>query len=87
MTVLLGRVFLLACLLASPAALGQSYPDRNVRTPSPCGPLRGEGWSKGGDPGGRRAGNMTSFAESHRQRVGYVARFPRRYVRSWWKLT
>jgi tripartite-type tricarboxylate transporter receptor subunit TctC len=30
MTVLLTRVFLLACLLASPAALGQSYPDRNV---------------------------------------------------------
>ena len=30
MTVLLSRVFLLACLLASPAALGQSYPDRNV---------------------------------------------------------
>src|SRR5215469_18073384 len=30
MTVLLGRVFLLACLLASPAALGQTYPDRNV---------------------------------------------------------
>ena len=30
MTVLLSRVFLLGCLLASPAALGQSYPDRNV---------------------------------------------------------
>src|ERR1700746_856413 len=30
MTVPLSRVFLLACLLASPAALGQSYPDRNV---------------------------------------------------------
>ena len=30
MTVLLGRSFLLACLLASPAALGQTYPDRNV---------------------------------------------------------
>jgi tripartite-type tricarboxylate transporter receptor subunit TctC len=30
MTVLLGRLFLLACLLASPAALGQTYPDRNV---------------------------------------------------------
>src|SRR6516164_8103782 len=30
MTVLLGRLFLLACILASPAALGQSYPDRNV---------------------------------------------------------
>src|SRR5215472_5939370 len=30
MTVLLTRAFLLACLLASPAALGQSYPDRNV---------------------------------------------------------
>ena len=27
---LLTRVFLLACLLASPAALGQTYPDRNV---------------------------------------------------------
>jgi tripartite-type tricarboxylate transporter receptor subunit TctC len=26
----LSRLFLLACLLASPAALGQSYPDRNV---------------------------------------------------------
>ena len=24
------RLFLLACLFASPAALGQSYPDRNV---------------------------------------------------------
>src|SRR6516165_9244826 len=30
MTVLLRRLFLLACLLASPAALGQGYPDRNV---------------------------------------------------------
>src|SRR5262249_16499100 len=30
MTVLLTRVFLLACLLASPAALAQTYPDRNV---------------------------------------------------------
>src|ERR1700757_1466521 len=30
MSVLLSRVLLLACLLASPAALGQSYPDRNV---------------------------------------------------------
>ena len=30
MTVLLTRVFLLGCLLASPAALGQGYPDRNV---------------------------------------------------------
>src|SRR5215467_10368758 len=30
MTVLLTRVFLLACLLASPAALGQTYPDRTV---------------------------------------------------------
>ena len=30
MTVLLTRLFLLACLLASPAALGQTYPDRNV---------------------------------------------------------
>ena len=30
MTVLLSRVFLLGCLLASPAALGQTYPDRNV---------------------------------------------------------
>ena len=30
MTVLLSRSFLLACLLASPAALGQGYPDRNV---------------------------------------------------------
>ena len=30
MTVLLSRLFLLACLLASPAALGQTYPDRNV---------------------------------------------------------
>src|SRR5215469_3055149 len=30
MTVLLGRVFLLACLLASPAALGQTWPDRTV---------------------------------------------------------
>src|ERR1700757_1000219 len=30
MSVLLSRSFLLACLLASPAALGQSYPDRNV---------------------------------------------------------
>src|SRR5438270_13414656 len=30
MTVLLTRVFVLACLLASPAALGQTYPERNV---------------------------------------------------------
>src|SRR5262249_43682056 len=30
MTALLSRVFLLACLLASPAALAQTYPDRNV---------------------------------------------------------
>ena len=30
MTALLTRLFLLACLLASPAALGQTYPDRNV---------------------------------------------------------
>ena len=30
MTVLLSRLFLLACLLASPAALGQTYPDRTV---------------------------------------------------------
>jgi tripartite-type tricarboxylate transporter receptor subunit TctC len=30
MTALLSRLFLLACLLASPAALGQTYPDRNV---------------------------------------------------------
>ena len=30
MTVLLTRVFLLVCLLASPSALGQTYPDRNV---------------------------------------------------------
>jgi len=30
MTALLGRFFLLACLFASPAALAQSYPDRNV---------------------------------------------------------
>jgi len=30
MAVLLGRLFLLACLLASPAALGQAYPNRNV---------------------------------------------------------
>jgi tripartite-type tricarboxylate transporter receptor subunit TctC len=30
MTALLSRMFLVACLLASPAALGQSYPDRNV---------------------------------------------------------
>src|SRR5262249_23034637 len=30
MTVLLTRLFLPACLLASPAALGQSYPDLNV---------------------------------------------------------
>src|SRR5262249_46125125 len=30
MTVLLSRLFLLACLLAGPAALGQTYPDRNV---------------------------------------------------------
>jgi tripartite-type tricarboxylate transporter receptor subunit TctC len=27
---MLGRLFLLACLVASPAALGQTYPDRNV---------------------------------------------------------
>ncbi|HEY2535194.1 MAG TPA: tripartite tricarboxylate transporter substrate binding protein [Xanthobacteraceae bacterium] len=30
MTALLSRLFLLACLLASPAALAQAYPDRNV---------------------------------------------------------
>ena len=30
MTAMLSRVFLLACLFASPAALGQTYPDRNV---------------------------------------------------------
>src|SRR5262249_22013510 len=30
MIVLLTRLFLLACLLASPAALAQTYPDRNV---------------------------------------------------------
>jgi tripartite-type tricarboxylate transporter receptor subunit TctC len=30
MVALLGRFFLLACLLASPAALGQTYPERNV---------------------------------------------------------
>lgn len=30
MTAVLSRLFLLACLLASPAALGQTYPDRNV---------------------------------------------------------
>jgi tripartite-type tricarboxylate transporter receptor subunit TctC len=30
MTGLLSRVFLLSCLLASPAARGQTYPDRNV---------------------------------------------------------
>jgi tripartite-type tricarboxylate transporter receptor subunit TctC len=30
MTAMLSRLFLLACLLASPAALGQTYPDRNV---------------------------------------------------------
>jgi hypothetical protein len=30
MTALLSRLFLLACLLANPAALGQTYPDRNV---------------------------------------------------------
>src|ERR1051325_2249483 len=30
MTVLFTRLFLLPCLLASPAALGQTYPDRNV---------------------------------------------------------
>jgi tripartite-type tricarboxylate transporter receptor subunit TctC len=30
MTAVLRRLLLLACLLASPAALGQSYPDRNV---------------------------------------------------------
>ena len=30
MTAMLRRLFLLACLLASPAALGQTYPDRNV---------------------------------------------------------
>jgi hypothetical protein len=30
MTALLTRLFLLACLLASSAALGQTYPDRNV---------------------------------------------------------
>jgi hypothetical protein len=30
MTAMLSRLFLLACLLASPAAQGQTYPDRNV---------------------------------------------------------
>src|SRR5262245_16966567 len=30
LTAMLSRLFLLACLLASPAALGQTYPDRNV---------------------------------------------------------
>jgi tripartite-type tricarboxylate transporter receptor subunit TctC len=30
MTALLSRFFLFACLLASPAALGQTYPERNV---------------------------------------------------------
>jgi tripartite-type tricarboxylate transporter receptor subunit TctC len=30
MAAMLSRLFLLACLLASPAALGQTYPDRNV---------------------------------------------------------
>src|SRR5262245_3499796 len=30
MTTLLTRLFLLACLLANPAALGQTYPDHNV---------------------------------------------------------
>jgi transposase len=30
LTALLSRLFLLACLLASPAALAQTYPDRNV---------------------------------------------------------
>ena len=30
MTSLLGRLFLLGCLLASPGALAQSYPSRNV---------------------------------------------------------
>lgn len=30
MTAVFGRLFLLACLLASPAALGQTYPERNV---------------------------------------------------------
>ncbi len=30
MTAVLSRLFLLACLLASPAALAQTYPDRNV---------------------------------------------------------
>ena len=30
MTALLSRFFLFACLLASPAALAQTYPDRNV---------------------------------------------------------
>ena len=30
MTAMLSRLFLLAGLLASPAALGQTYPDRNV---------------------------------------------------------
>jgi tripartite-type tricarboxylate transporter receptor subunit TctC len=30
MTTLLGRLFLIVCLLASPAALGQTYPERNV---------------------------------------------------------
>ena len=30
MTALLGRLSLVACLLASPAAVGQTYPGRNV---------------------------------------------------------
>ena len=30
MTAMLSRLFLLACLLASSAALGQTYPGRNV---------------------------------------------------------
>jgi tripartite-type tricarboxylate transporter receptor subunit TctC len=30
MSAVIGRLFLLGCLLMSPAALGQTYPDRNV---------------------------------------------------------
>ncbi len=30
MTVLLSRLFLITCLFTSPAAVGQTYPDRNV---------------------------------------------------------
>jgi tripartite-type tricarboxylate transporter receptor subunit TctC len=30
MTAVLSRLFLLACMLGSPAALGQTYPERNV---------------------------------------------------------